>query len=40
MNNNIVKQFDLYNINKKSLYCIVEIGFIISIVSVWIDYLF
>lgn len=37
MNKNIMRQFDLYNTNKKSLKCIIKTGFIISIVSVSID---
>ena len=40
MNNNIVKQLDLYNTNKKSLHCIGKIGFIIPIVSVSIEHIF
>lgn len=37
MNKNIMRQFDLYNTNKKSLKCIIKTGFIISIVSVSIE---
>ena len=37
MNNNIVKQFDLYNTNKKSLHCTGKIGFTIPIVGVSIE---
>ena len=40
MNNNIVKQLDLYNTNKKSLHRIGKIGFIIPIVSVSIEHIF
>lgn len=37
MNNNIVKQCDLYGTNKKLLHCIVKIGFIMSIVGVSVE---